>query len=69
MLAGWLATHIGAPNTLIAGGICCLLGAGWFARQLPKLREIVRPIYARKGVLPQVAQGLESADLVTPTKE
>lgn len=68
LLAGYLATHIGAPDTLIAGGICCLLGAGWFARELPKVRQITRPIYARKGrIIPQVAQGLDSANLVNPT--
>lgn len=37
LLAGSLAQLIGAPNTLIACGIVCILGSLWFARQLPLL--------------------------------
>jgi len=39
LLAGSLASRIGAPNTLMLGGIACLLGATAFASQLPKMRS------------------------------
>jgi MFS family permease len=39
LLAGSLASRIGAPNTLIIGGIACLFGAIAFACQLPKMRS------------------------------
>jgi MFS family permease len=39
LLAGSLASRIGAPNTLIIGGIACLLGAIAFASQLSKMRS------------------------------
>lgn len=39
LLAGTLATHIGAPATVAGGGIVCLAGALLFARRLPKLRS------------------------------
>lgn len=52
LLGGVLADRIGAPKTLILGGVFCILGALVFARQLPKLRQLVRPIYQRIGVLP-----------------
>jgi len=61
LLAGTLAARFGAPTTLIVGGVCCLAGAGWFARKLPALRVLIGPIYRRLGILPEVAAGLESA--------
>jgi MFS family permease len=61
LLAGFLSTHIGAPRTLIVGGVCCVAGALWFAGQLPSIRNAVRPIYVRMGILPQVAQGVSTA--------
>jgi len=61
LLAGVLAQRFGAPITVIASGFFCLIGAGLFARELPSLREVIRPIYIRLGVLPEVASGIESA--------
>lgn len=58
LLAGSLANRVGAPQTLLMGGVGCLVGAGLFARQLPRLRKIIRPIYISKGILPEVATGL-----------
>ncbi|MGL5804671.1 MAG: MFS transporter [Xenococcaceae cyanobacterium] len=53
LLAGTLASTIGAPNTLILGGIACIFGAIGFARQLPRLRIFIRPIYTKIGVISQ----------------
>jgi MFS family permease len=61
LVAGGLASAIGAPNTLRLGGACCILGAIGFASQLPKIRRHVRPIYTRMGILPAVAAGLQQA--------
>jgi MFS family permease len=61
LLAGTFASTFGAPATLAGGGVCCLAGAAWFARKLPTLRALIRPIYRRLGILPEVAAGLQSA--------
>jgi len=61
LMAGWLSSRVGAPYTLRLGGICCLAGAAWFARELPIIRIAVRPIYVRMGILPQVAAGISNA--------
>src|SRR4029078_4008375 len=45
LIAGAGAERIGAPRTLLFGGIGCILGAAWFATSLPALRRDVRPIY------------------------
>ncbi len=58
LLAGGLPSRRGAPQTLLLCGVGCLAGAGLFARQLPQLRELVHPIYVRKGILPEVTAGL-----------
>jgi MFS family permease len=58
LLAGTLADHIGAPETLLIGGIGCIVGAVWFQLALPRLREFVRPIYVSKGILPEVREGV-----------
>ncbi len=57
LLAGGLASWVGAPNTLVIGGISCILGSFLFARQLPLLRKIVRPIYVKMGILQDRGQG------------
>ena len=65
LIAGSLASKIGAPNTLIIGGTCCLIGSAVFARRLPKLRKIVHPIYVKMGIIPEIATGIGSATDLT----
>ena len=52
LLAGTLAGKIGAPWTVCAGGIACIVGAVLFFKKLPVLREMIRPIYHNLGILP-----------------
>ncbi len=59
--AGAMAGIIGPPATLLVGAACCLGGAIIFARHLPQIREKVRPIYVKMGIIKEVAQGMESA--------
>jgi MFS family permease len=61
LLAGALADRLGAPAALGAGGVLCVLAAAGFGSRLPVLREAVRPIYARLGILPEVARGIQAA--------
>lgn len=51
LLAGFGASRIGAPRTLIIGGLVCILASLLFARRLKAMREAVRPVYAKKGVV------------------
>ncbi len=70
LVAGALAQTIGAQNTLLMGGISCLAGAGLFARNLPALREKVRPIYVKMGIIREVATGMQTAaELTVPPEE
>jgi MFS family permease len=51
LFAGFLAGRIGAPNTILIGGIACIAGGGLFASKLRGLRVHVRPIYIERGIL------------------
>jgi MFS family permease len=63
LIAGALATRIGAENTILGGGLICVIGAGLFLRALPKVRAAVRPIYVHMGISP----GTEAAtEIVIP---
>jgi MFS family permease len=62
LIGGSLAGRIGAPNTLIIGGASCLLASFMFAKKLPLIRKLVRPIYIRKGILS------EKSETEIPTK-
>jgi len=67
LLAGGIASRFGAPNTLLVSGLCCIAGAVWFASQLNAIRNLIRPIYAQLGIIPEVAAGIQSASsLQTP---
>lgn len=66
LLGGALAQRFGAPTTVLLGGSACLLVAAWFGHQLPALREMVRPIYERLGIIPEVATGLQTASELRP---
>lgn len=52
LAAGALASWIGAPHTLALGGLCTIIGAGLLWRRLPMLRQHIRPIYVRLGIIP-----------------
>ena len=52
LLAGAVAHQIGAPDTFILAGACCVAGAVWFALERPKIRAAMRPVYQEMGLLP-----------------
>ncbi len=56
LAAGAVAGIIGPRQTLLIGAASCLGGAALFARELPAIREQVRPIYRRMGILPETTE-------------
>ncbi len=70
LLAGTSAHSIGAPLTVQLCGVLCLLAAGLFFRKLPEISRLIRPVYARKGIIPAVADAIGTVStLSTETKE
>ncbi len=48
LMAGALAQHIGAPDTVMLTGGFCIAGAVWFTFQLPKIRPEMRASYRER---------------------
>jgi MFS family permease len=65
LLAGGVAALVGAPMTLTLAGAVCIVAASVFASRLPSLRPLIRPIYQRKGILPQIAEGIQSTEPIS----
>ncbi len=61
LIAGMVASRIGAPLTLTIGGAICICGASLFALQLPTIRRLIRPIYVQAGIIPEIAKGVQAA--------
>ncbi len=66
LIGGSIASRFGAPLAVAVGGGACIAGAAWFGRALPALRAIVRPIYVEKGIIPEVARGIQAATIQRP---
>jgi MFS family permease len=69
LIGGGVATLAGAPVALVISGAVCLVTAALFAWQLPKMRPLVQPIYRSRGILPEIATGMESTEAIAPAQE
>ncbi len=69
LISGFVASKIGAGNTLTIGGIFCMFGVVMFYNKLPILRKTIHPIYERLYVIPEVAKGIRAATELTSTSK
>ena len=63
LLAGGLAGLIGAPHTLLVGGILCILGAFLFSKNILSAQDKMRS--PEKELSPEIETGIESSEEVT----
>jgi MFS family permease len=61
LTAGAIANKIGGPLTIMISGIISFVCGVVLILRLPKLRKIIRPLYIKKGIIPEVAKGLQVA--------
>lgn len=61
LIAGASASAIGVPVTLLTGGIVTIFAAAWFERKRPVIRKYTRPVYIKKGIIKEVAEGIQTA--------
>lgn len=67
--SGAVAERIGTQHTLLLCGLGCIAMAALFARHLPRVANLIRPIYQQMGIIPEVASGLENtAELIRPSE-
>ena len=64
LMGGALSDRLGAPLTVAIGGFASVLGAWWFAMQLPKIR-----VEARQLIMAQAAAGGEPAEMTAGVAE
>jgi MFS family permease len=69
LLAGAVASEVGAPLTLLLCGACCLAASAVFGMRLGVLRRLVRPIYVQRGILPEASSGLQPVSDLLKTSE
>jgi MFS family permease len=68
--AGTMASLIGAPYTLLVGGVACIIGAIVFARKLPKIEMLIRPIYVKMGIINDATAGAPAeTEVIIPPDE
>jgi MFS family permease len=66
LAGGALATRWGAPWTVAIGGLACVVLAVVFQPRLATLGDDVHRVAASRGVLPEVATGLQTASELRP---
>lgn len=59
LLAGGLASAIGAPYTVAISGIACIAGSLLFLTRLASMRKLVRPIYVEMGIIKEMPTQLD----------
>ena len=69
LAAGWVGDHWGAPIAVRLGGVVTIVAIALFWKQLPNLQRLIRPIYVRLGIIPEVAEGLRQAAEILPPSE
>ena len=62
--AGWVAAHASIRVALLGAAAAALAMTLVFAAQLPALRKQIRPVYVRKGILREAAEGVEQESVV-----
>jgi MFS family permease len=66
LIGGALATRLGAPLTVAIGGVACVVLAVGYGPRLANLGDDVHRVAASRGVLPEVATGLQTASELRP---
>jgi MFS family permease len=51
LISGSVASRIGAPATVAICGVCCFIGVVYYYTFLPRVRDIVREIYLKMGII------------------
>lgn len=59
LLYGTVAEGVGVPYTMMGGGLICVIGTLYFERWRPIVRRMARRISVQKGIVPEIAQGID----------
>ena len=62
MTLGVLEKFTGLPSIIMISGICCISGALTFEHFRPLVRKHARVVYIRKGIISEIANGIDRAE-------
>lgn len=62
MILGALEKYTSLPLIILCSGICCTAGAILFEHYRPLVHRHAHPIYIQKGIIREIASGLENAE-------
>lgn len=62
MVLGVVEKYTGLPSIILISGTCCILGSAVFEYYRPFVRKHARNIYIEKGIIPEIAVGIERAE-------
>lgn len=63
LIAGGLAGLVGAPHTLLVGGMLCIVGAFLFSGKILSATALLHPL--EKDLIPEITAGVEASEEVT----
>jgi MFS family permease len=69
LVAGSSAHSIGPVITVSVCGAITIIGGLIFASNLPKIRKSIHSIYIEKGIIPEIARGMQNADSAAALQE
>jgi hypothetical protein len=74
LLVGALASRlssnpfVGAERTMLLMSGVCLVASLRYWTKLARIRKFIRPIYVKRGILPEIAEGLQMAGTPATTE-
>jgi MFS family permease len=69
LLSGWSRDLFHLRPTIVGAGVLTIAAAVNYYLRLPTLQALVRPIYIKKGIIPEMANGLTAANRLNTAAE
>ncbi len=66
LAAGAIAQRWSAPIAVRMGGVVTIVAVLIFFRAIRAMRNVIRPLYAKLGIIPEVAEGMRQATEIAP---
>jgi MFS family permease len=69
LAAGALSEKLGPTIAVIIFGCFSVISASIFIINIPLIKKLMRPIYIKKGIIPEIAEGIQNADFVNALRK
>lgn len=62
MALGYIEKYTGLENIILISGIFCILSSMIFEHYRPLVRKHARPVYIKKGIIQEIAVGINRSE-------